>query len=159
MRKHGRLLAALVVVLGNIASASAQSYPSRPITVVVPFPAGGGSDLIARIVVERMRTSLGQPLIVENAAGASGSIGVGRVARAAPDGYTLVIGQWSHHVLNGATYHLQYDFGPTSRRSPCSPPARCCSSAKRSCRRRTSGADRLAEANPDKATARHGGVG
>ena len=92
MRKGGLLLGALAAVLGNIASASAQSYPSRPITVVVPFPAGGGSDLIARIVVERMRTSLGQPLIVENAAGASGSIGVGRVARAAPDGYTLVSG-------------------------------------------------------------------
>ena len=109
MRKHGRLLAALVVVLGNIASASAQSYPSRPITVLVPFPAGGGSDLIARIVVERMRTSLGQPLIVENAAGASGSIGVGRVARAAPDGYTLVSGHWGTHVINGATLNLPYD--------------------------------------------------
>ena len=109
MRKHGRLLAALVVVLGNIASASAQSYPSRPITVVVPFPAGGGSDLIARIVVERMRTSLGQPLIVENAAGASGSIGVGRVARATPDGYTLVSGHWGTHVINGATLNLPYD--------------------------------------------------
>jgi tripartite-type tricarboxylate transporter receptor subunit TctC len=96
-------------VLGNIASASAQSYPSRPITVVVPFPAGGGSDLIARIVVERMRTSLGQPLIVENAAGASGSIGVGRVARAAPDGYTLVSGHWGTHVINGATLNLPYD--------------------------------------------------
>ena len=109
MRKGGLILAALVVVLGNIASASAQSYPSRPITVVVPFPAGGGSDLIARIVVERMRTSLGQPLIVENAAGASGSIGVGRVARAAPDGYTLVSGHWGTHVINGATLNLPYD--------------------------------------------------
>ena len=109
MRRHGRLLAALFVVLGNIAGASAQSYPSRPITVVVPFPAGGGSDLIARIVVERMRTSLGQPLIVENAAGASGSIGVGRVARAVPDGYTLVSGHWGTHVINGATLNLPYD--------------------------------------------------
>jgi tripartite-type tricarboxylate transporter receptor subunit TctC len=109
MRKGGLILAALVVVLGTIASASAQSYPSRPITVVVPFPAGGGSDLIARIVVERMRTSLGQPLIVENAAGASGSIGVGRVARAAPDGYTLVSGHWGTHVINGATLNLPYD--------------------------------------------------
>src|SRR5215218_4855547 len=109
MRKGGLILAALVVVLGNIAGASAQSYPSRPITVLVPFPAGGGSDLIARIVVERMRTSLGQPLIVENAAGASGSIGVGRVARAAPDGYTLVSGHWGTHVINGATLNLPYD--------------------------------------------------
>ena len=109
MRKGGLLLAALAAVLGNIASASAQSYPSRPITVVVPFPAGGGSDLIARIVVERMRTSLGQPLIVENAAGASGSIGAGRVARAAPDGYALVSGHWGTHVINGATLNLPYD--------------------------------------------------
>ena len=109
MRRHGRLLAALFVVFGNIAGASAQSYPSRPITVVVPFPAGGGSDLIARIVVERMRTSLGQPLVVENVAGASGSIGVGRVARATPDGYTLVSGHWGTHVINGATLNLPYD--------------------------------------------------
>jgi tripartite-type tricarboxylate transporter receptor subunit TctC len=109
MHKCRLLLAALVAVLGNIASASAQSFPSRPITVVVPFPAGGGSDLIARIVVERMRASLGQPLVVENVAGASGSIGVGRVARATPDGYTLVSGHWGTHVINGATLNLPYD--------------------------------------------------
>jgi tripartite-type tricarboxylate transporter receptor subunit TctC len=110
MRKRGLLLAALIVAaLGPIASAAAQSYPSRPITVVVPFPAGGGSDVIARVVTERMRTSLGQPVIIENATGAAGSIGVGRVARAAPDGYTLVSGHWGTHVVNGATIDLPYD--------------------------------------------------
>jgi tripartite-type tricarboxylate transporter receptor subunit TctC len=109
MHRHGLLLATFAVLLGHIANAGAESYPSRPITVVVPFPAGGGSDLIARIVVERMRVSLGQPLIVENVAGAAGSIGVGRVARAAPDGYTLVSGHWGTHVVNGATLDLPYD--------------------------------------------------
>ena len=110
MRKFGLLPVALIAAaLGNIAGAAAQSYPSRPITVVVPFPAGGGSDVIARIVTERMRTSLGQPVIIENATGASGSIGVGRVARAAPDGYTLISGHWGTHVVNGATLDLPYD--------------------------------------------------
>jgi tripartite-type tricarboxylate transporter receptor subunit TctC len=110
MHKRGLLQAALVVAaLGNIAGAAAQTYPSRPITVIVPFPAGGGSDVIARIVTERMRMSLGQPVIIENATGASGSIGVGRVARATPDGYTLVSGHWGTHVVNGATLDLPYD--------------------------------------------------
>jgi tripartite-type tricarboxylate transporter receptor subunit TctC len=109
MRHHRLVLAALVLVLGGIAPAAAQSYPSRPITMVVPFPAGGGSDLIARIVAERMRKPLGQPVVIENVAGASGSIGVGRVVRAAPDGYTLVSGHWGTHVINGATLDLTYD--------------------------------------------------
>jgi tripartite-type tricarboxylate transporter receptor subunit TctC len=89
--------------------ARAQAYPTRQVTIVVPFAAGGPTDTIARIMAEGMRASLGQPVIVENVAGASGSIGVGRVARAAPDGYTLSIGHWSTHVLNGATYALSYD--------------------------------------------------
>src|SRR5437879_768797 len=75
-----------------------QAYPSRPITIVVPFAAGGALDVLARILAERMRASLRQPIIVENVAGASGSIGVGRVARAAPDGYTISIGQLGTHV-------------------------------------------------------------
>jgi tripartite-type tricarboxylate transporter receptor subunit TctC len=87
--------------------ANAQSYPSRPITVVVPFPAGGPTDTLARFLAERMRASLGQPIIIENVSGAAGSIGVGRVARATPDGYTLVIGIWSTHVVNAAIYSLQ----------------------------------------------------
>ena len=77
--------------------------------MVVPYPAGGPTDVIARIVAERMRASLGQPIIIENVAGGSGSIGVGRVARATPDGYTLSLGTWSTHVVNGAVLALKYD--------------------------------------------------
>jgi len=87
----------------------AETYPSRPITMVVPFAAGGPTDTLARIVGERMRQALGQTIIVENTTGAAGSIAVGRVARSAPDGYTLSIGHWSTHVVNGAIYPLAYD--------------------------------------------------
>jgi tripartite-type tricarboxylate transporter receptor subunit TctC len=86
-----------------------QTYPSRSITMVVPFAAGGPVDTLARIVAERMRTALGQPVVIENVTGAGGSIGAGRVARAVPDGYTLIIGIWTTHVVNGAIYALQYD--------------------------------------------------
>ena len=89
--------------------ARAQTYPSRPITMIVPFAPGGLTDVIGRVLAEGMRTSLGQPVIIENVAGANGSIGTGRVARAAPDGYTLVVGIWNTHVANGAIYTLQYD--------------------------------------------------
>jgi tripartite-type tricarboxylate transporter receptor subunit TctC len=89
--------------------ARAQTYPSRPISMIVPFPPGGPTDVIGRLIAERMRTMLGQPIIVENAAGANGSIGIGRVVRASNDGYTLSIGQVGTHVFNGATYPLQYD--------------------------------------------------
>ena len=94
---------------GNVAIAAEQLYPSRPITMIVPFAAGGPTDTIARILAEHMRVSLGQPVILENVTGAAGSIGAGRVARAAGDGYTLVIGVWGTHVLNGAIYPLSYD--------------------------------------------------
>jgi tripartite-type tricarboxylate transporter receptor subunit TctC len=87
----------------------AQSYPTRPITIMVPFPPGGATDVIARNLAERMKVSLGQPVIIENVTGAGGTIGTGRVARAAPDGYTLSIGQNETHVITGATYALQYD--------------------------------------------------
>ena len=88
----------------------AQSYPSRPITMVVPFAAGGPVDVLARIMAERMKASLGQPVIIENVAGAAGSVGVGRVARAPADGYTLSIGPGSStHVVNAAIYALPYD--------------------------------------------------
>jgi len=96
-------------------SAQAQNYPSRPITLVVPFAPGGSTDVVARIMAERMRPVLGQPLIIENQGGAGGSIAVGRVARATPDGYTIDIGQWDTHVGNiifPLTYDLQKDFGP-----------------------------------------------
>src|SRR5215468_1292618 len=87
----------------------AQAYPTRPITMVVPFPPGGQTDVIARNVAERMRAALGQPTIIENVTGAVGTIATARVVRAAPDGYTLIIGQSDTHVVNGATYTLQYD--------------------------------------------------
>jgi tripartite-type tricarboxylate transporter receptor subunit TctC len=89
--------------------ATAGTYPSRPITMVVPYAAGGPVDVAARIVAERMGTSLGQSIIIENVGGADGSIGVGRVARARPDGYTISCGIKATHVLNGAFYSLPYD--------------------------------------------------
>jgi tripartite-type tricarboxylate transporter receptor subunit TctC len=89
--------------------ASAQVYPARPITVIVPFAAGGPADTVTRLVSERMRTTLGQPIIIENVAGATGSVGVGRAVRAAPDGYTLIGGTLTTHVLIGALYTLPYD--------------------------------------------------
>jgi tripartite-type tricarboxylate transporter receptor subunit TctC len=86
-----------------------QSFPSRPVTVVVPFAAGGPADALARIVGDRMRVSLGRQVVIENVAGAGGSVGVGRVVRSPPDGYTVGIGHWSTHVINGAIYDLPYD--------------------------------------------------
>jgi tripartite-type tricarboxylate transporter receptor subunit TctC len=97
------------LVLGFVDEAAAQAYPYRPITLVVPYGAGGPNDTVGRILADRMRTSLGQPVIVENVAGGSGSIGLGRVARAAPDGYTLDLSGWATHVLNGALLPLKYD--------------------------------------------------
>jgi tripartite-type tricarboxylate transporter receptor subunit TctC len=76
----------------------AQAYPARPITMIVPFPPGGSTDVTARVLAERMRPLLGQPVIIENVGGAGGSIGVGRLARAAPDGYAIDLGQWDTHV-------------------------------------------------------------
>jgi tripartite-type tricarboxylate transporter receptor subunit TctC len=89
--------------------AMAQAYPTRPITIIVPFAAGGPTDIVGRLLAERMRAALGQSVIVENSTGAGGTIGVGRVARATPDGYTLGLGIWSTHVVNGVIYTLQYD--------------------------------------------------
>ena len=101
-------LAAGAAVLPAVSRiARAQAWPARPITIIVPFPAGGPSDAIGRILAEPMRASLGQPVIIENVSGANGSIGVGRVARAVPDGYTLSLGLWNTHVSNGALYALQ----------------------------------------------------
>jgi len=86
----------------------AQAYPTRTITIIVPFAPGGGSDTIGRILAERMRVSLGQPVVIENVTGANGSIGTGRVGRSAPDGYTLISGNWNSHVANGSLYSLPY---------------------------------------------------
>ncbi len=90
-------------------AASAQNFPVRPVTLVVPFSAGGPTDTIARIMAERMTKSLGQTVVVENVTGAGGNLGVGRVVRAAPDGYTVSIGHIGPHVINGAMYRLDYD--------------------------------------------------
>jgi tripartite-type tricarboxylate transporter receptor subunit TctC len=108
-RRFLRLAAGAAALPGVSRIARAQSYPSHPITLVVPFAAGGPTDTIARIMGQRMRQSLDQTVIIENVTGAAGSIGVGRVARASPDGYTVGIGHWSTHVVNGAIYQLAYD--------------------------------------------------
>jgi tripartite-type tricarboxylate transporter receptor subunit TctC len=107
MRKT--VLAGLVALLAFGGHARAENYPSHPITLVVPFSAGGPTDSMARIMADRMKTTLGQSLLIENVTGAGGSIGVGRVARAAPDGYTVSIGHLGTHVANGAIYKLGYD--------------------------------------------------
>jgi tripartite-type tricarboxylate transporter receptor subunit TctC len=111
MESRNLLLASLAIAaaLGCTKDATAQAYPSRPITMIVPNPAGGPMDTVARIIAERARGALGQPIIIENVPGASGSIGTGRVARAAGDGYTLSLGGWSQYVGNGAVYALNYD--------------------------------------------------
>jgi tripartite-type tricarboxylate transporter receptor subunit TctC len=87
----------------------AESYPSRPIILVVPSAPGGPTDALARVLAESMRQTLGQPIIVENQGAAGGTVAVGRVAHAAPDGYTICIGQYGNFVLNGAIYALSYD--------------------------------------------------
>jgi tripartite-type tricarboxylate transporter receptor subunit TctC len=103
-----RFVAAVALAL-CAAPALAQGYPSRPVVVIVPFAAGGPTDVIARTLAEPMRVVLGQPVVIENVTGANGNVGVGRVARAAPDGHTIGIGHWSTHVVNGAVYPLPYD--------------------------------------------------
>ena len=106
-----KLSLTVAIILGLLAAGgtAATSFPTRPITLIVPFPAGGPSDSVARIVSDRMRTSLGQPVIVENVSGAGGTIGLARVANAEPDGYTLVIGNWATHVGATATFKVSYD--------------------------------------------------
>jgi tripartite-type tricarboxylate transporter receptor subunit TctC len=108
-----------VAILTCAGAATAQPYPSHPVTLIVPFGAGGPVDTLARAISEAMRTSLGQAVIIENVTGASGTIGVGRAVRAAPDGYTVSIGNWPSHVVNGAIYSLPYDvlkdFEPVAR--------------------------------------------
>jgi tripartite-type tricarboxylate transporter receptor subunit TctC len=116
---RGLFAIALAVTLAWVGGARAQDYPSRTITMVVPFPAGGGTTLLARILAEQMKTELGQTVIIENVGGAGGSIGVARVARATPDGYTLVFGNWASNVGSGAVYPVDYDlikdFEPVAR--------------------------------------------
>ena len=109
------IVAIVLSILAGIAGAQAQGYPTRAVTIIVPFPPGGSTDVVARIMAERMRPVLGQPMVIENVGGAGGSIAVGRLARAAPDGYTIDIGQWDTHVgsvIYPLTYDLQTDFEP-----------------------------------------------
>ena len=109
------ILATALALLALIAPAHADTFPSRTITLIVPFPPGGSTDVAARIMADKMGQSLGQAVIVENVGGAGGSLGVGRVARATPDGYTIDIGQWDTHVgsiIYNLTYDLQTDFAP-----------------------------------------------
>jgi tripartite-type tricarboxylate transporter receptor subunit TctC len=108
-RQFLRMAAGAVALPATSRIATAQAYPSRPITLIVPFAAGGAADTLVRIVVERMRAPLGQSIVIENVTGAEGSIGVGRAVRARPDGYTICLGTTGTHVLNSALYSLPYD--------------------------------------------------
>jgi tripartite-type tricarboxylate transporter receptor subunit TctC len=110
MRISSRV-AFLLLALGPLATApsNAQTYPERPVTFIVPYGAGGSLDTVARIITERMRVALKQSTVIENVSGASGTIGVGRAVRAAPDGYTVCFGNWPTHVVNGAMFNLSYD--------------------------------------------------
>src|SRR5687767_12609177 len=104
----------IAVAIAALASATtlgghAGAQGNRPITMIVPFPAGGGSDSLARILADHMKGTLGQPIVVENVTGASGSIGVARAVRAPADGHTISFGQWASHVGAGAIYPVQYD--------------------------------------------------
>ena len=101
--------AALAALAASLCVASAQTYPARPVTIIVPYAAGGPTDLIARAIAEKMREPLGQAVVVENVAGGGGAIGVGRVAHAVPDGYTLNLGNNGSNVLTGAMYPLAFD--------------------------------------------------
>jgi tripartite-type tricarboxylate transporter receptor subunit TctC len=154
------LLAVLSLIAWGIAVATAQTYPSRPITLIVPFPAGGATTTLARILTEHMKNTLGQPIIVENVGGASGSIGTARVARAVPDGHTLSFGNWASHVGSGAMYPLQFDL-----HTDLEPVAFLANSPLWVVARNTFPARDLNEfiawlkANPDKASAATVGVG
>jgi tripartite-type tricarboxylate transporter receptor subunit TctC len=108
-RRFLQFAGASVVTPALARLAAAQAYPSHPITMIVPYAAGGPTDTIGRTVAKRMEAELKQPIVLENLSGAAGSIGLGRVARAAPDGYTIEVGNWSAHVVNGAIYDLPYD--------------------------------------------------
>jgi tripartite-type tricarboxylate transporter receptor subunit TctC len=106
---HKLIVAVFLAAIAGVTVADAQPYPTRTITLMVPFPAGGPTDTLARVLGESLRGLLGQSVIVENVSGAGGALGTGRVARAAPDGYTLVLGHVQTHVINAAAQSLQYD--------------------------------------------------
>src|SRR5438128_12027994 len=101
MKRALSIAACFAALLQTTSGTRAQTYPSRPITMIVPFPAGGPSDVVPRLLSDHLRAALGQSIIIENVSGAGGSIGMGRVARATPDGYTYGVGSWSTGVVNG----------------------------------------------------------
>src|SRR5215813_10942141 len=103
-----RVIVAVAALLAMAGLAAAETYPSRSITMIVPFGAGGPTDALARILANRMSQTLGQQVVIENVTGGAGTIGIGRVARAAPDGYTVIIGNWASHVVNSAIYKTQF---------------------------------------------------
>src|ERR1700756_4478784 len=109
MRRCFAAAIAAAIWLGGGGIAFAEDYPTRPITMIVPFPAGGATDTLARFLGEKMRPVLGQPIVIENVGGAAGSIGVTRAVRSAPDGYTLSIGTSTTHMLTGGLYNLPFD--------------------------------------------------
>ena len=154
------LAAAMLACCGAAGPADAQSFPSRPITIVVPYPAGGVTDNLVRLLAERMKISLGQSIVVENIGGGGGTIGVDRVSRAAPDGYTLTMGIWSTHVVNPVLYDLSYDV-----EKDFEPIAPITDGPLVICARKDFPANDLKEliawlnANPDKATSSDAGVG
>ena len=151
---------ALALFVAGVATSMAENYPSRPITIVVLFPAGGPTDALGRVLADRMKRALNEPVIVENVTGAAGTIGTARVARATPDGYTTILGHWVTHVVNGATFAASFDvvndFEPISLIADC--PMWLVG-------RNTLPAKNLAELvawlkeNPDKATVGIAGVG
>jgi len=102
-------LAAILTTIALTGTAAADGYPNRPVTFIVPYGAGGPVDTMARTLSDAMRATLGQPIVIENVTGANGTIGVGRAVHAAPDGYTVSIGNWPSHITNGAIYNLSYD--------------------------------------------------
>src|SRR3954454_19646683 len=110
MERMKKLMIAIALAAVSVGSAVAQTYPTRPITMIVPANAGGPTDTIGRILAQRMQQTLGQNIVIENIGGASGTLGTTRVARATPDGYTIGLGGSNHYVVNGAAYQLPYDF-------------------------------------------------
>jgi tripartite-type tricarboxylate transporter receptor subunit TctC len=159
-RKVLHLAASAAVLPAASRLAYAQVYPNRPITMIVPYPAGGPTDTVGRTVAQHMHAVLGQPVILENVTGAAGSIGLARVARAPADGYTINVGNWSAHVVNGAIYSLPYDV-----RTDFAPIALLAQAPQIVVARKDFPADDLLglvawlKANPDKATIATAGVG
>lgn len=155
-----RSMATLVLATTLSCAVAAQTYPTRPITLVIPLAPGGSTDVIGRVVGEGMAKHLGQPVVVENVSGAGGSTGVGRVVKAAPDGYTFMVGQWGTHVATGAIYNLSFDL-----LADLQPIGLIATQPFIVVSRKTMPASNLKEllgwlkANPDKATQGHAGVG